>query len=103
MYASLYLHLHTMIILRRIRAAVRIAPADPSERTELVQNIHDGHLRARQVLGHGVCQTIRFFRFLPKLLRCAVFRLFISEKMRSHSDVSTGMSSAITTRRQMSG
>ena len=53
-YASLYLHLHTMIILRRIRAAVRIAPADPSERTELVQNIHDGHLRARQVLGHGV-------------------------------------------------
>ena len=47
-----------------------------------------------------MCHSIRFFRFCwPIVERSDVLRSFMSEKMRSHSDVSAGMRSEMTTRR----
>ena len=72
-------------------------------RPELVQNVEDGHIAAYGIVLPATCHTIRLLSFSARALRCAVFRSFIREKMRSHSEVSVGMRCAITTRRRMSG
>ena len=47
-----------------------------------------------------MCHSIRFLMFCwPIELRSDVLMSFMREKMRSHSDVSAGMSSEMTTRR----
>ena len=61
------------------------------KRPELVQNVEDGHIAAYGIVLPATCHIIRALSFSPRRLRSAVFRSFIREKMRSHSEVSDGM------------
>ena len=77
--------------------AVRIPAPDAAERTKLLEDLHDRHFFALQVLFSfpEVCHFIKLRRFSwPRELRSAVLRSFISEKMRSHSEVSAAKPAA---------
>ena len=74
-----------------------LTPTDAAERAELVEDQLDRHLLALEPLGdgvpdHGVLEVDWLMR-----LRSDFLRSFISEKTRSHLEVSGGMSSAMTT------
>ena len=58
------------------------------KRPELVQNVEDGHIAAYGIVLPATCHIIRSLSFSPRRLRSAIFRSFIREKMRSHSEVS---------------
>ena len=80
--------------------AVRIPAPDAAERTKLLEDLHDRHFFALQVLSGGV----PLHQVAEVLLAegAALGRLEVvhqREKMRSHSEVSAGMISMIATRR----
>jgi len=79
--------------------AVRIPAPDAAERTKLLEDLHDRHFFALQVLSGGV----PLHQVAEVLLAegAALGRLEVvhqREKMRSHSEVSAGMISMIAMR-----